>query len=129
MRQIKTFHKKTTSTHHTTSLIKRIIIGFLAGVILLIGAWYSFEWLNTYNQKAHVEQLAKRLERYQEQHGYLPNPDDIQTMQALGFELRTGWYPDFIPITETQFELWLYNGFDGPHMVYHSTSKEWREKY
>jgi hypothetical protein len=108
---------------------KRLVTRGLIFVVVVAGILYSLSWIETYHERTHVERIASRIEHFREQYGHLPNPNHIEEMQALGFELRVGWHPDFVPLNETEYDLWFYYGFDGPHMVYHSHTKTWREEY
>ncbi len=91
-------------------------------VIVLVGV------IAKYQERAAVEQLGTRIDQFREQHGRLPNPENHEEMRAWGFELRVGWHPDFVALNTTDYELWLYYGFDGPHSVYSSREKAWREE-
>lgn len=106
---------------------KRVVIGGICIFVVVIGVLGVLVWSD--DEQTQVERIADRIEEFQKRYGHLPNPDHVEEMQALGFELQVGWHPDFVPLNETEYELWLYYGFDGPHMVYNSRTKTWREEY
>jgi hypothetical protein len=110
--------------------MRRVIISILILIVIFVGMICILSWIETYREKSRVEKIARNIEFFKQQNARLPNTEDQEEMQALGFEMDTiGWNPDFIPLNNTDYELWLYYGFDGPDMVYNSKTKTWREEY
>ncbi len=107
--------------------IKIFIISVLVLITISVGGMYGLSWIERYRKKSRAEEIANRIELFKRQHQRLPNAENREEMHALGFELRIGWNPDFIPLNQTDYELWLYSGFDGPHMVYNSKTKTWKK--
>lgn len=105
--------------------MKRRIIA--ATMILVIIACAIF-WSAT-SERRNANQIVNAIEEYRENHRSLPNPDDHEVMKSLGFELRVGWYPDYVADEQGFYEITLLGGFDGPYWIYHSRTKTWIEGY
>jgi hypothetical protein len=69
--------------------------------------------------------IIANIEQFRREHGRLPDENKPDEVTALGFELRTGYHPDYRP-TGSEYEIGYYFGFDGPYIIYSSKMKEWR---
>ena len=112
-----------------TRYIKGGMICFTILLVVSVGGVYGVSWLQRHRENSYVEALANRIDVFKKTYGRLPDASNKEEMQNLGFELRVGWYPDFVSFKDMEYELWLYHGFDGPHRVYSSKTKTWREAY
>jgi len=92
-------------------------------VLLCIGL------ISDYHEQTKRKRLIENIETLKKQQGRLPDLNNTEEMLALGFELRVGWYPEFKPLNATDYELWLYTGFDGPYEMYSSQSRTWQESF
>lgn len=109
--------------------IKVFMIGILGAAVVFVVLLRSLAWLETTREQSRVEEIANHIERFKNQYGRLPDTENREEMLSLGFELHVGWQPDFVVLNDSDYELWLYYGFDGPHLVYSSRTKTWREEY
>ncbi|HYF36985.1 MAG TPA: hypothetical protein VD994_16930 [Prosthecobacter sp.] len=100
---------------------------FAFGCLLLwtaVGCYWFSGW-----ERRQVDELIARVEEYARVHGRLPDPNDETLMGSLGFELRTGWHPDYKPGEGGAFVITLWEGFDGPYWTWDSSSRTWSEKW
>jgi hypothetical protein len=97
-----------------------VVVLVFAGVFRL-GPWRLAFWMEITAGNA----IIAKIERFRVEHGRLPDPDKHDEDTALGFELRTNYYPDYLPMS-TEYEIVYDIGFDGPRIVYSSSTKGWR---
>lgn len=97
-----------------------------AGLLVIVWMFFhAFGWF-LYLDKQHAESIADNVTEYFTLHGKLPDSDDTELMQSLGFERAAEQrHPVYYPRTTTEFELGLHRGFDGPYYCYNSTTGEW----
>src|SRR6266571_5637872 len=69
-------------------------------------------------------ELITGIESFKAHHGRLPDPGNVDEVLKLGFELRTGYYPEY-HVSGGNYELWHSMGFDGPTVKYRSASGQW----
>jgi hypothetical protein len=69
--------------------------------------------------------LIAKVEQFRVEHGRLPDEKKPDEVTALGFELRAGYHPDYRSMG-TEYEIGYYFRFDGPNIIYSSTTKDWR---
>jgi hypothetical protein len=77
-----------------------------------------------FSQIRDGKELIARIEAFKNHHGRLPDPANVNEVLKLGFELRTGYYPDY-RVSGGNYELWYSFGFDGPTIKYWSGSGKW----
>jgi DNA-dependent RNA polymerase auxiliary subunit epsilon len=70
--------------------------------------------------------LVDRIEKYQQENGHLPAPNDLKTLEKLGFKIEMlGTNPTYERINENEYELIYLEGFDGPYLLYNSEQNDW----
>lgn len=84
--------------------------------------WRYAYWLDM----RRAEHIAANIEALRARTGRLPNDHDNAEMRALDFELRIGYVPELVELSDTDYELVYHFGFDGPDLVYSSTTRGWR---
>jgi hypothetical protein len=72
------------------------------------------------------DQLVSKIESFRGRHARLPNPEKTEELLPLGFELRIGYHPEYRLTGSKAYELEYYIGFDGPRIIYSSSTKQWR---
>jgi len=77
------------------------------------------------SDRLKANRIISRIEDYRHRAGHLPNRADDALMQALGFELRVEWDPDYEPLDDTSYRITIFRGFDGPYWFYESKSNRW----
>jgi hypothetical protein len=70
-------------------------------------------------------EIVSKIEDFRQRYRRLPDPDDTEAMSALGFELIIGYRPAYRSVGQEAYELEYYVGFDGPRIIYSSTTRQW----
>jgi hypothetical protein len=95
----------------------------VAAVIVVFNVlpWRAAYWMDISEGNA----IIANIEQFRIEHSRLPDENKPDEVTALGFELRTGYQPDYRPMG-SEYEIEYYIGFDGPRIIYSSKAKEWR---
>lgn len=114
----------------------KLILPLLAAVILTLAAATSvivtrgqvlpLSWRYATQIRAG-QSIADKLRLYHAAHNTWPDTANHALMKSLGFELRAGWHPEPVFLTNGQFMLLFYMGFDGPNLRYSSAGHAWEE--
>lgn len=98
----------------------------IAAITLLVlsGVWFYWDSRAEFRK---ANRINAAIEDYRTTHGRLPNPRNQEVMMSLGFELRTGWHPDFRVETEKGlYRITIIDGTDGPYWTYDEITRTWR---
>ena len=95
-----------------------LLAGWLLAVSLL--PWDVLYW----REIRSGDRLVLAIESFERLYGRLPDADNPEELIKLGFELRTGYYPDY-NVTGKTYELSYSMGFDGPTIKYLSADRKW----
>lgn len=111
--------------------ILAVVLGVPLAAMALVLAWVLalqfLPWeLLHWSEIRSGNLLASRVEDYRREHGYLPDPENVEEVVGLGFELRVGNYPDYRLAGRDGYEIQYYMGFDRPILIYSSMSGNWR---
>ena len=103
----------------------------LAIPVVLILAWVLYINLPfKITRSADIEfgnKLVSRIEEYRKKNKKLPETDDMETLEKLGFKIELlGTKPAFEKINEYEYELIYLEGFDGPYLLYNSKADQWK---
>jgi hypothetical protein len=109
----------------TPEMNRRVLSAFM--IIVCVGAIVLF--LSQKSEKALAVKVIQAILAYQAASGSLPDPADAALMESLGFELRAGWHPDYLPDKDGTFQISLLKGFDGPYWTWDSRIREWTMSY
>lgn len=105
--------------------ITPVVVGGLLlawAVIVSLLPWNFAYW----SELRQGNTLVKNIESFKTKNARLPNPDNVEEVLALGFELRVDYYPQYRITSTNNYELEYYIGFDGPQIIYSSRDKQWR---
>lgn len=71
-------------------------------------------------------ELIIKIQDYKNRYSQLPSSDDWKTLKLLGFKTEMlGTDPTYQKISNDEFELIYFEGFDGPYLIYNSILKKW----
>jgi hypothetical protein len=72
-------------------------------------------------------ELIIKIQDYKNKNSHLPLNYDDKTLEQLGFKIEMlGTEPSYLKISENEYQLIFYEGFDGPYLLYNSKSKKWK---
>jgi len=75
-------------------------------------------------------ELIQKIENYKKEFSELPLDNDWELFEQLGFRMEMlGTSPSYSKITNTEYELIYFEGFDGPYLLYNSEEKRWKVDY
>ena len=106
---------------YTAAAIAALIVALVLLKLFNVLPWRLEYWMEITAGNA----IIAKVEQFRIEHGRLPDENKPDEVTALGFELRTGYHPDYRPMG-TEYEIEYYIGFDGPQIIYSSKMKEWR---
>lgn len=71
--------------------------------------------------------LIENIHSYKIENNKLPDNDDVQTLEHLGFEIaEAGTKPSYICNQNGEYEIVFLKGFDGPYLMWNSKEQEWK---
>lgn len=70
-------------------------------------------------------ELIEKIEDYKIINGKLPEVNDWQTLEKLGFKKDESANPTYISDQNGNYELVYIDGFDGPYLLWNSQEKKW----
>lgn len=71
-------------------------------------------------------ELIEKIEIYKKSNGKLPETNDWQTLEKLGFRMEDlGTRPSYVKDSTHNYELSYPEGFDGPYLLWNSQEKKW----
>lgn len=118
-----------------TIALWRVFKQVTAACIGLVAVWiflaftHLLPWKLEYRAEMSAGNvLIAKIENFRKEHGRLPDAEKPQEIVPLGFELRTGYHPDY-KVAGDYYEITYVFGFDGPYIVYSSRTKQWRCDY
>lgn len=97
-----------------------LVLAWLLAVLFL--PWDLLYW----GEISAGNALVSKIEVFKSNHGRLPDPKNVQEVVGLGFELRTGYYPQYRPFGRDHYEIEYNMVFDGPRIIYSSSTSAWR---
>jgi hypothetical protein len=98
----------------------------LSALSLLI---VSLFWISTVDRR-NATKIIAAIEEYKGAHGKLPDQNDPEVMEELGFKLMAvDWFPDFQVGENGNYRMTILKGFDGPYWIYDSSTKSWWEGF
>lgn len=72
-------------------------------------------------------ELVEKIENYRSKYSQLPLDNDWELFEQLGFRIKMlGTDPSYSKITNDEYELIYFEGFDGPYLLYNSKEKKWK---
>ena len=109
----------------------------LGAVLLLICVWAICVWgtltllevlpwrVRYWSDMRAGNAIIAKVEQFRGDHGRLPNRDNIDEVNALGFTFPVDYSPDYRAFGD-EYEIEYMEGFDGPYIAYSSKLKEWQ---
>lgn len=70
-------------------------------------------------------ELIRNIEAYRKKSGKLPESNDWQTLEKLGFKKDESANPVYTADADGKYELVYIEGFDGPFLMWNSEEKKW----
>lgn len=70
-------------------------------------------------------ELIDKIDAYKKHYGKLPEVNDWQTLEKLGFKKDESANPIYTADTDGNYELVYIEGFDGPYLMWNSQEKKW----
>ena len=70
-------------------------------------------------------ELIEKIENYKKSNGKLPETNDWQTLEKLGFKKDESANPTYTSEPNGNYELVYIDGFDGPYLLWNSQEKKW----
>ena len=70
-------------------------------------------------------ELIEKIENYKKINGKLPETNDWQTLEKLGFKKDESAKPTYTADPDGNYELVYTDGFDGPYLLWNSQEKKW----
>jgi hypothetical protein len=105
----------------------KIVVVTFGVVLLLLIIHQSLPWQFWFREEIVAgNEIAKNLENFRQQHGKYPNPDSIKIMLNLGFQLHTGYQPEYAVINDSTFSLTYKFGLDSELLQYLSSDRQWK---
>ena len=99
------------------------------GAYIVVSALGLIIYFHLTAEKRDAIRIISRIETFRELHGRLPDPEVHKEMKDLGFELQTGWTPDYRAVDANHYQITILSGFDGPHDQWDSSLNQWREVF
>lgn len=82
--------------------------------------WQEYQQINLGNK------LKTNITNYYEKTGHLPKERDWDTLENLEFKMNPiSTTPDYKRLNEQNYQLIYPTGFDGPNLIYDSTTNKW----
>lgn len=103
-----------------------ISISIIALIILSITVYWNLPIEIT--RKSDIKfgnELIEKIEVYKNNNGKLPEVNDWQTLEKLGFKKDDSAKPTFTADKNGNYELVYIDGFDGPYLLWNSQEKKW----
>jgi hypothetical protein len=106
---------------------RRIFFVFLALLLvaLAINIWIE---VGIYFETNEWYRVIANIDEFKRKKGRLPDPNNMEEMLGLGFELRTDYYPGYEHRGPNYYILSDSFGLDGPRVIYRSETKTWERK-
>lgn len=70
-------------------------------------------------------ELVEKIEIYKKSNGKLPETNDWQTLEKIGFKKDEVANPTYTSDQNDNYELVYIDGFDGPYLIWNSHEKKW----
>jgi hypothetical protein len=103
-----------------------ISISFIILIILSIVVYWNLPIEVT--RKSDIKfgtELIEKIENYKKINGKLPETNDWQTLEKLGFKKDESAKPTYTADPDGNYELVYIDGFDGPYLLWNSQEKKW----
>ena len=110
--------------------MKKVVSILILFIVLTLISWIIYINLPVeIARKADIiygSELTKKIDEYYEANQVLPESNDWETLEKIGFEFQD-WVciPEYSKINETEYELIFVEGFDAPYLLYNSKTKQW----
>ena len=105
---------------------KTVVVVF-GTVLFLLLVHQSLPWQFWFRDEIIAgNKIAENLENYKSLHGKYPSSDSVDIMLNLGFQLHTGYYPEYTLINDSTYSLAYNYGIDSETLQYLSSSRQWK---
>jgi hypothetical protein len=108
-----------------------IILSVFLLTIIPIGIYWKLPFELTRKEDIKLGNLLiENITDYQIKYNKLPEDNDWETLEKLGFKLdMLGTNPSYETNPKGEFELVFLEGFDGPYLIWNSKVKKWKIDY
>ncbi len=115
--------------------LKRLIIGFLSLIIILIIVW-NIGIMIEYNRQLSIgNEYVDNIMTYLQEHKKLPDQLDWKTLEKLNpfakgkkYDEGIASWPEYRKNGNDHFTLTFLEGFDWPYLTYDSATETWGMK-
>ncbi|MDR6919408.1 MULTISPECIES: hypothetical protein [Chryseobacterium] len=110
--------------------MKKILLIFIS-IIVLIVISFTIYWnlpisITRHSDIEYGNSLIQNVENYRKSHHKLPENNDWETLEKLGFKPNDlGTQPDYSSDGTSFYEITYLDSFDGPYLIWNSNEKEW----
>jgi len=108
----------------------KVLAYCVGAALLLICVWAALlallPWQARYWSDIRAgNAIVANVEQFRREHGRLPDRDNTDEVNALGFTFPIDYIPDYHAFGD-EYEIEYMEGFEGPYIAYSSKLNEWR---
>ncbi|ULJ65514.1 hypothetical protein [Wielerella bovis] len=106
--------------------MKETLIG-ITSIILIVWAYLfmPLQW-RRHKDIEHGDKLIAKVEQYRAQHFRLPENNETQVLEQLGFKKnKLGWQPAYQKQDADSYRIIYADGYAAPFLYWQSDEKKW----